>query len=269
MSDSSASLVAGYSGDASVQEIMVLRAIGASILATRFASAVAPAALFYDHALTFGDELELIWFNPLASRASRVGFLLNSCQAFIWIFAVSSITFVAASHFVLMSRVYTLWEQRRTIKWILTGSSVAGMATATMFFILTAVQLQKMVVYSPVVRMCLFTGKPWATDFSLGTLTVFDLFIILLTIANGLHRPYKKESEVLLALVRDGALMFLALFALRLINLMMGLFGNPANTFITMIFIWSMCSVVSSRMQLRIEGLNLQPKSPEQTEGRA
>jgi hypothetical protein len=43
---------------------------------------------------------------------------------------------------VLVSRVYTLWENRKTIKWVITGSFVAGMSTALMFFIFTAVELQ-------------------------------------------------------------------------------------------------------------------------------
>jgi len=103
-------------------------------------------------------------------------------------------------------------------------------------------------------------------DFSLGVLTFFDLFIILMTVANGFHRPYKTESDVLLALLRDGAAMFVALFVLRCVNLLMGLFGNPSNTFVTMIFIWSMCSVVSSRIQLRVEALNIDRKIPEEKE---
>ncbi|KAJ7838311.1 hypothetical protein B0H13DRAFT_1911927 [Mycena leptocephala] len=268
MSDLPTSLVAGYLGS------------------------VAVAALFYDHALTFLDELELVWFNSRASRGSRVGFLLNRyvteimmvyiCYILsgtsesmttelpnirvdlramfnhlrrcftLWELQLHPSGLAKRVTVVLVSRVYTLWENRKTIKWVITGSFVAGMSTALMFFIFTAVELQKFVMYSPEVHMCLFIKKPWATDFSLGALTLFDLFIIFLTIANGLHRPYKKESEVLEALVRDGALMFLALFALRLINLMMAVFGNPTNTFTTM----------TSRMQLRIERLNLPRKSP-------
>ncbi|KAF7300458.1 hypothetical protein HMN09_00929700 [Mycena chlorophos] len=267
--------------------LQVLISNASSILFARFFSAVAVASLFHDHALTFADEVELIWFNARARRRNRVGFLLNryvtalmvayvcyllsglsdaittqECKTFTWVFAAASIGSVAGTHLVLMGRVYTLWEQRRTIKWILVGSFVTAIGIACLFFFLSAAQVQGTIAFIPVVNMCVFEKKPIAMDLSLGTLVVFDLFIVLLTVANNLHRPYKKEADVVAELVRDGALMFVALFGLRFINLVTGLVANPAPTFAIMIFIWSIASIVSSRMQLRMEALNLNPPDP-------
>ncbi|KAJ7218464.1 hypothetical protein GGX14DRAFT_437131 [Mycena pura] len=291
MTDVSASLVAGYTGDVLAEEVQALASMEGSILALRFMSAVAVSALFCDHVLTLGDEIELIWYNRLAKPGNRVAFILNrylteimvcyvayvmsgasenmgiqGCHIFMWLFTVCSILFVGGSHAVLMGQLYILWDRRTTMKWIISGSFVIAMLVATLFFVLSAIGVQASTAYSTQIHMCVFTKKPWAMDFSLGVLTFFDLFIILMTVANGFHRPYKTESDVLLALLRDGAAMFVALFVLRCVNLLMGLFGNPSNTFVTMIFIWSMCSVVSSRIQLRVEALNIDRKIPEEKE---
>ncbi|KAJ7163071.1 hypothetical protein C8R46DRAFT_333944 [Mycena filopes] len=285
MSDFSTSLVAGDTGSALTQEAQIIAAISAmegTIIATRFVSALAVAVLLYDHILTLGDEIELIWCNQLATTSHRVAFMMNryltevmvlyvgmvlsgtdgnqntgSCHTFIWIFTVFSILFVGGSHLVLMGQLYILWDRRPTIRWILCGSFVLAMGCATLFFFLAGSQVQSSTSYNPLIRMCTFTQKPWAMDFALVTLTIFDLFIIIMTISNGFHRPYKTESEVLLALLRDGAGMFVALFLLRVANLLMGLFGGPIQAFITLIFIWSMCSIVSSRIQLRVEAFNI------------
>jgi hypothetical protein len=74
--------------------------------------------------------------------------------------------------------------------------------------------------------MCTIGQKPWALAYMLGALvcevvvlssiteltnsqqTMFDLFIIVVTVVNALDRPHQKQADVITALQRDGALMF-------------------------------------------------------------
>ncbi|KAJ7751540.1 hypothetical protein DFH07DRAFT_826348 [Mycena maculata] len=252
----------------------------ASIMATRYFSAVAVALVFCDHCLTSGDEIQFIWMNTKAGSGNRAGFLINRyvteamvayvtymlsgmaggqtdrvCQIFIWLFAIASTVFVAVSHFLIISRLYTLWDRRKIIKWILLGSFGVTISIAMAFCILAAHQVQPFLVYNPLLHMCTFTQKPWALPYMLGALTLFDGFIILMTIVNALDRPHHTQADVVTALVRDGALMFVGLFVLRFINLMMAIFGNPSNCFVTLSTVWAVCCIVNSRIQLRVENL--------------
>ena len=79
--------------DVLAEEVQALASMEGSILALRFMSgrprckptkcrdrfiaAVAVSALFCDHVLTLGDEIELIWYNRLAKPGNRVAFILN------------------------------------------------------------------------------------------------------------------------------------------------------------------------------------------------
>ncbi|KAJ7489651.1 hypothetical protein B0H11DRAFT_2191778, partial [Mycena galericulata] len=252
----------------------------ASVLATRYVSSVSLAILVYDHALTFRGEVTAIWMNTGTGVGNRIGFMVNrylttamvayvsymlsglssgvttrACRVFIWLFAIASTVFVAISHFIIMARVYTLWDRRILIKWILIVSFSVAISISMAFSILAVHQVQPFLEYTIFLHMCSFTQKPWALSFMLGALTVFDFFIIILTIFNALDRPHQKQAEVMTALQVDGALMFTGIFVLRFISLMMAIFGDPTNCFVTLSLVWAMCSIVNSRIQLRVEGL--------------
>ncbi|KAJ6620564.1 hypothetical protein B0H10DRAFT_1945878 [Mycena sp. CBHHK59/15] len=222
--------------------------IEASVFATRYMSAVGIAALVYDHTLTFADEVRLIWLNSAAEPVNRCGFMLNryvteaiavyvayskplpvlggitrnlreqecvykhycgfyahtkrnSCIIFVWIHTIAATVFTANSHFIIAARVYTLWDRRKLIKWILMGTFGIAISISMAFSILAAHQ------------------KPAALPFMLGALTAFDLFMIVLTVFNALDHPYQRQDCSTTGIV------------------------------------WAMCSIVTSRIQLRVEGL--------------
>ncbi|KAJ7488106.1 hypothetical protein FB451DRAFT_1167565 [Mycena latifolia] len=171
-------------------------------------AAIAVTALCYDHAITLDAEIAYIWLNKAAGAGNRIGFLLNryltegmtvyvaysNCQLFIWLFATASSVFVWVSHFIIIARVYTLWDRRPKIKWILAGGFGVATSISMAFAALAAHQAQR--------------KKPWALPFMQGGSTALDLFIIVMTIFNALDRPYQKQADVMSSLQRDGALMF-------------------------------------------------------------
>ncbi|KAF7292450.1 hypothetical protein HMN09_01229100 [Mycena chlorophos] len=216
-----------------------------SILAVRYMSAVGVTAILYDHCLTLFDEIKLIWFNSRASTADRINFLLNrytveamiiyvaygnsrrheqwsiksiplipgqDCKNFIWVFGVVGSVSIAIQQFTLVARVYTLWDKRQVIKWIVLTAFMVQTGATTVFSILASYQLQPFTSYSPVIHMCVISHKPWALPATTGSLAAFGLFIILMTLWNALDKPYRKQSEVVDTLVRDGARMFVLIF---------------------------------------------------------
>ncbi|KAJ7278800.1 hypothetical protein C8J57DRAFT_1573568 [Mycena rebaudengoi] len=278
----------------------------ASIFATRYISAIGISALFYDHALTIGDEIHLIWRNAAAGIGNRIGFIINRyiseamtiyvaymlsggshglddelsglhldicgglnniCGCFPLV--ASWVTYIPV---VIMSRLYTLWDHRERIKWILMSAFGIAISLSMAFSILAAHQVQPFLKYNPFIHMCVFAKKPWALPFMLGSLTVFDFFIIVMTVVNALDRPHQTQAEVMTSIQHDGARMFIYYpnlcpvplltilniseqLVLRLIALIMAIVGDPSDCFVTLSIVWAMCSVVNSRLQLRVEGL--------------
>ncbi|KAJ7461838.1 hypothetical protein B0H11DRAFT_2241652 [Mycena galericulata] len=219
--------------------------LASSILANRYLSGA--AALIYDHLWNMADEIRLIWFNSEAGLANRVGFVVNrylteavalyvvfgkwdpilmlsSCRIFIWILSASATVFTAISHLIITARVYTLWDRRPLIKWILMSAFAVAISVSLAFALLTAQQARL-----EANGMCAFLSKPWALPYALGALTGLDLFIIIMTIFNALDRPYQKQAEVVTKLQIDGARFFVCLFLLRLVNLVMSIVGDVGS----------------------------------------
>ncbi|KAK7061745.1 hypothetical protein R3P38DRAFT_672746 [Favolaschia claudopus] len=253
-----------------------------SVLAMRYMSAVAVALILYDHCLTWVDEVRYIWFNPQAGFGGRLSFLVNRyategmiifvaymlggssrgldnqvCRNFIWVFAVIGSVSIALQQFSMVVRVYTLWDRRPKIKWIVIIAFAIQTAITTVFSILAAVQMQPHVAYSPVLHMCTISEKPWALPVMTGTLAAFGLFIILMTVVNALDRPYQRQADVVNALLRDGAFMFGFIFLLTVANFLMSLLGSPSDCLVTLVVVWSMYRLVASRMELRVEAIRL------------
>jgi len=256
--------------------------IAAPVFAERYISGISVTALLFDHILTLGREIDLIWFNPAAGVGNRIGFIVNryvteavaiyvaylnsglgrdittkNCQASVWLFSMASSVFIGISHFLIIMRVYTLWDRRQIIKRILTVAFGIEICMALAFSALAARQTvhETLYEYNAFIVMCAFSKKPWALKFTLGVITLFDFFIIIMTVLNALDRPHRKQADVVTSLQHDGARMFSCLFLLRLTSFLVCVIGNQTIFLIPLMFSWSMCAVVNSRMQLRVERL--------------
>ncbi|KAJ7085864.1 hypothetical protein C8R43DRAFT_1142487 [Mycena crocata] len=237
----------------------------ASVFATRYVSAVGVTVLLYDHCLTAGEEFDSIWRNPAAGLGYRAIFLVNRyltevvsfCRTFLWILALTTTVFTTLSNFILAMRVYTLWDHRPAIKWLLLATFGAALPILMVFSIFSAREIQSFVPYNPILRMCIVTEKPWALPFVLGVWVVFDFSIVILTVCNALQRPHQTQADVMTTLQHDGAKMFISLLCkfLRIGNLIVAIAGDATYCFVTFTVLWAMCSVVTSRMQLRVERL--------------
>ncbi|KAF7360507.1 hypothetical protein MVEN_00781500 [Mycena venus] len=254
--------------------------LASSVLANRYLSAVGAVVLVYDHLWTLAEEIRLIWLNSETGVGNRIGFIVNryiteilalyvvfgksprvaSCGTLIahlystqWRklqLTRKATIFTAISHCIVTARVYTLWDRRPLIKWILMSSFAVGISLSFVFALLTADQAQ---LESN--GMCAFVNKPWALPYSLGALTGLDFFIIIMTLFNALDRPRQKQAEIITNLQKDGAKFFVGLFCLRLLNLLMSIFGDATFCFVTVTIVWSMCSIVTTHVQLRFEDL--------------
>ncbi|KAJ6537226.1 hypothetical protein DFH09DRAFT_1178281 [Mycena vulgaris] len=242
-------------------------------------SAVGVTAILYDHILTLADEICLIWFSPEAGTGKRIGFMLNrytteamlvyvaymlggitpgltlqNCRTFFWVFGVVACVSIATQQFIMVVRIYTIWDRRKQIRWIVTAAFAIQTSLTTAFAILAAYQTQPLIVAG--FNMCGMTGKAWGLPVTLGTLTIFQLFMIIMTFFNALDRPHQKQADVVTSLIHDGAWMFFVRL-LSTVNFVMSIVGDPSNCLVTLAFIWAMYGIVHSKMELRVEGLRM------------
>ncbi|KAJ7187949.1 hypothetical protein C8R46DRAFT_1241434 [Mycena filopes] len=258
--------------------------IEAAVFATRYVSAVGVTALLYDHVLTSGDELWLIWLNPAAGLDHRAIFIFNryvtaavsiyaaymlsggsfnvTDEVFLWVLAVTTTLFTSLSNFVLAMRVYILWDRRERIKWVLLYTFGAALAISLVFSVITVLQIQGSAVYNVLIHMCGVTQKPWALAVVLGVWVLFDFLIIVLAVCNALEVPHHTQTDVVIALEHDGARMFLGLLLLRIANFVVAILAHPTYCFVTFTVLWAMCSIVTSRLQLGVERLRFTRPAP-------
>ncbi|PFH51641.1 hypothetical protein AMATHDRAFT_58774 [Amanita thiersii Skay4041] len=258
----------------------------AQVLATRYTSAVGVACIFYDHLLTFEAERKAIWVNPKVKFASKVGFVLNryateilgiyiasmisathnsglsSCRAFVWVFSLSASIFTTAAHFAVIFRIYLLWDRRKSVGYILAASFIVAAALITTFAALAVVQVLPHLKYIEPLRSCYLGVVPKAFPTALGIISLYDLFLIVLTIYNALEMPRRRDIEVVRSLQNDSAKAFLLLFLLRLFNLIAALAGNAADCLVLLSTVWSLCSIINSHLQIRLERLKLLENDP-------
>ncbi|THU96984.1 hypothetical protein K435DRAFT_79281 [Dendrothele bispora CBS 962.96] len=257
-----------------------------SVLSARYLSAVALVSVVYDHFITFDQELKNIWgSNSSTGRGylHKVTFVLNRyvassvsaytafvlsgdgkgllddqvspCRRFIWVFTMVATIFIGVTQFIIILRVYHLWDKRRSMTVILFLGFLISFSAATVLAVITVIKVQPVTHFFPFVNTCGFLEIPKTLPYVLGSLLLFDLFLIVMAIFNALETPHDTHAEVFERLHRDGARLFLVLFILRLITLIMSVVGNPADTFAVLSVVWSLNSVLISRIHLRVEGL--------------
>ncbi|KAF8996656.1 hypothetical protein BDQ17DRAFT_1429611 [Cyathus striatus] len=162
-----------------------------------------------------------------------------SCRTFIWFFASFSAIFVSISHFIIILRIYTLWDKRRKVAYILVGAFFTAISITTAFTVLTAHDLQPYMHFNALLHTCAVGGNyvPRALSVALGSTSLFDLFIVVMVTFNVLDRPRTFQVKVLHELQRDGFRMFLGLFLLRLADLLMSLLGNSSNFYVLLSYV--------------------------------
>ncbi|KAF8634057.1 hypothetical protein AX17_004321 [Amanita inopinata Kibby_2008] len=261
------------------------------LLTSVYELAIGIACLLYDHLLTFESERQAIWVNPNAHPISKMGFFLNRyateilnlyiasvisatrqsnasvsslaprCLIFVWIFSISASVFTTLSHFAVIFRIYLLWDRRRTVGYLLAISFLLAVSGIGAFAVLSVVQVTPHLVYFAPLRACYLGILPKAFPATLGIISLYDLFLIALTIFNSLHVPRRHDIEVIRSLQNDSALAFILLFLLRLLNLIVSIAGNAPDALVLLSTVWSLCAVINARLQIRLERLRMSRNS--------
>ncbi|GBE78468.1 hypothetical protein SCP_0113570 [Sparassis crispa] len=272
--------------DTSPQAVLrSLQGISGSVSANRYLTAAGLTLLIYDTVLTLGDEIRLVWFQPidvtklvfLFTRYGVISALLSVanvtsgmashttkvsvthamlCQGWIIAVGVSTILSTASTNFVLIVRVYALYDHRKKILRILIYACVLTFSIGMVFGALALRELIASMIWEPLLyRTCILTSQPhylvgyWAPQ------VAFELFTFLLTIFNAAERPRRAQSKLVTDLYRDGFLYIFILFWIRVLNMALSAVPDAAYNLLTPFFTWSVTILTLSRLVLRVEDM--------------
>ncbi|KAJ7453158.1 hypothetical protein FB451DRAFT_1281867 [Mycena latifolia] len=248
----------------------------------KYFSAVPFVAVVFDHLITLGDEVNMIWKNPSVRWHSKAAFAVNRylteaiiayvvyilsgmattlseevCHRFIWIYGVTCVVAGAISHFVILLRVYSLWDRRISVARVLISAFAICISTTTVLGVFSAIQMEPHLSYFEPLRTCVFGSKPKVLVAMLGVLSFFDFSLVLLIIFNAMDRPRLTHIEIVSELQNDGVGFFLCIFALRFADLLVSIFRDAGELFIAITTVWGLCTIINARLHMRLEGLSL------------
>ncbi|KAN0107403.1 hypothetical protein V8E52_010234 [Russula decolorans] len=247
--------------------------------AERYISAVALAMFIYDYTLTFGDEMQYIWRRPVTGikilylilrygvaiaeivyfqALSGLGTHLshNVCVGSFYVVAVVGSMALVLANYIMLIRVYTLWDHRKWTLKILHIGYFLSVCSTIVFVTASIVKLTPHIVSDPYIfRMCLIVGR---TPYWIGiwlSQALFDVFLFILTLFNAASRPRRANVKIITDLRRDGCLFYVGLFIGRFLNIALSIPTSRQYYPMAVSFVLSLSTVTVTRLVLRVERL--------------
>ncbi|KAF7376419.1 AAA domain-containing protein [Mycena sanguinolenta] len=251
------------------------------VVITRYVTAAAIVVLIYDHLLSFGDEVKLIW--PAKTSAPKVLFLFIRymvptvliiyniqlsdlepsltfptafCVSWMSIGAFMALSTIATSNFLIMLRLWVLWDRdRKLVIWTLllfVLAQLSGLATVSIL----VWEFKRKLDFNPKFHMCGFVGKPPPVAILWAPGTAFEIVLCAITWFNVLKRPRTSNASLATAMYRDGFLYFLLLLCLRIINTILAVKAPPALIFIAMFPVWCATTTTTCRLMIKLRQID-------------
>ncbi|KZT20289.1 hypothetical protein NEOLEDRAFT_1141009 [Neolentinus lepideus HHB14362 ss-1] len=249
-----------------------------ALMGTKYVTLIGLVVLLWDYLLTLNAEIRLIWQSTtkwksafcvirygvlgaiILSTHVTSGFAHNLSDKFCGIWAAFmicySLLYTGTADLIIVTRVYMLWDCRRHIlKTLLIGFIVTYTATFG-FGIVTAIDVVDVVIYEPqLYHTCIVTKRPRFLPAIWASQVAFDIYIVMATFLNAADRPRRIQSQLVSSLYRDGLVYFVALFGFRIMLSIISSIPNGDYSLVMPFFVWSMTSLVVSRLLLRMEGM--------------
>lgn len=264
-----------------LHELEEVLSLSAGLLATKYLEAASLTCVLYDWLLLFQKELKLIWHRQFWSlpgiayimvRYSNLGLLLysayvmagfwselddNQCRTFLMANGFTGLLCMGFANAFLGLRIFALWDNRKNVKIIIFTLFAITYSTVLALWVRTLMLIYRTAYYNELLSTCLLSERP---DTLVGvwiTMSAFDVSVIILGVVNALHQPYTQNVEVITRFRRDGAIFFLSVFALRIINLVCSIVLRTEYLLVNLFVVWGMVSITTCRLILRVEEIKL------------
>ncbi|KAI0057040.1 hypothetical protein BV25DRAFT_1902896 [Artomyces pyxidatus] len=247
----------------------------------QYLSAAGMTIMYLDYLFTFPDELEVIWKGPFTqvkclyvilrygvglaqpifayalSGLTRQDTPDSVCVTVIFVMATLALLTLTAGNYLMIVRIYTLWDHRKwVLRVVLAGFGICvcltlGMLIPSVDTILRSVSGARF--DNDIFHVCVIGVQPkfwvgiWVSQ------VAFDVFCLLLTVANAASRPRTVDVRLISDLRRDGLIFYVAIFSLRLLNVVLAAINRVHLFLMAITFVWSMTTVTVCRLVLRVE----------------
>ncbi|THH14801.1 hypothetical protein EW146_g5580 [Bondarzewia mesenterica] len=156
------------------------------------------------------------------------------------------------ANILVLFRVVLLWDKDRTVLRLLIATFVLSFTATFSTMLVMITILAPSMEWSSIAKMCITTRTSpvliavWASPMG------FEIIVLVLTTYNAFARPRAAQVHLAKTLHRDGALFFLALLILRVINIIFAATANPGKTMFAVFFVWAMVTLTLNRLLLHI-----------------
>ncbi|KIY65568.1 hypothetical protein CYLTODRAFT_492220 [Cylindrobasidium torrendii FP15055 ss-10] len=242
-----------------------------------YVSAAGLTLLLYDHALTFQDEVSLIWAAPstlpkwlflfmrytvpaiiivcisqLTAGIDAFGAVF--CKAFLAFATCVGVVTIAMGNFLVLLHFWNLWNRNtRIMIWTMGLFVTCQLATIGCAAKVISTLIRN-IGWSDQLNMCVMTGRE---DIALAWIpgAFFEAIILTLVIYKGLTKTKlndEAEDNLSNGLYFHGIAYFATLFVLRLVNFVAGLVAPMSLVFIVVYFIWCSTTIAVTRLMLSL-----------------
>ncbi|KDN49843.1 hypothetical protein RSAG8_01908, partial [Rhizoctonia solani AG-8 WAC10335] len=262
----------------------------------RCVSIAALTLLFYDHLITFADEVRLIW--PAKFGLVKSIFFLNRYVGSIWIaiaFTSSSgfATFLSPSvcrgwitantyieviniqmlNFIIATRVYDIWQSQRLAFFALAPFWLIHFVLDIFIITDSTIKVHAGYGYSQSANMCIADPRGIWTLWLNGI--IYHALILLLLMWIWFSTPRTEQTPLVRLVLRDGFIYFITILSMMLFNLLVWRYARPSLVLLPYTVVWvalngslsrtllSLGSVQTSEEWGRRANLTLLPKDIE------
>ncbi|KAH9896724.1 hypothetical protein C8Q73DRAFT_789048 [Cubamyces lactineus] len=245
------------------------------LMAAKMYSLASCVMLFYDIAITFGDEVEKIWKQRFTGATvlwflnrylSPLGYIVvivsfqdpgwskATCQRYVLYPEVLKVFTATAVGIIFILRLYSIYAKRTAILY-----GFGGLLAAELAVKIWAFTDGTMLELPPGFVGCILTGRSSPGDRIFYTWVaelVFDSVIFFATIYRTItlyRRTVIGEAQSLITVImRDGVMYFTAIFASNLVTVLIFIFATPDLKVINASFSTLITSLMVSRLMLNL-----------------
>ncbi|KZT66442.1 hypothetical protein DAEQUDRAFT_695599 [Daedalea quercina L-15889] len=229
--------------------------------------------MLYYHALSLEEEIELV----RKGKRSRVALLLlidvvlrecgmlffatvtsgfidigeQVCYALIIFMMFYGSLSAASAHSIVLYRIFILWDNRKFISYTLISGFLLCFGATIVLSVFEGERLSDQFTY--ISHACIFSSSRSKYMIAVWCPMVIYNFCVLVFLFVGiLGNPRRQDSQIVFLLYRDGFLMFMGFFVLRIARLIPSTFINAGEIFPVLIVTWTLEGMLSRRLLLRV-----------------
>ncbi|CAE6489881.1 unnamed protein product [Rhizoctonia solani] len=237
----------------------------------RCASIAALTLLFYDHIITFADEVHLIW--PAKFGPVKAIFFLNRYVASIWIaIAFSTLDLllffllhcrgwliantyievinIQMLNFIIATRVFDIWQSQRLAFFVLAPFWIIHFVLDIFIVTNNMIKSYENYSYSAMANMCITNPRGIWTVWLNGI--IYHALILLLLMWIWFSTPRTDQTPFVRLVLRDGFIYFVTILSVMLFNLLVWRYARPSLVLLPYTVVWVILNGSLSRTLLSL-----------------